>query len=415
MKSDLDRLMQENDIDAILVTGPGDHNPYMVYLTGGAHLTKADLIKKRGEEPILFHASMERDEAARTGLTTRCYADYPTYQDLLKAASGDPAKALALRYQQMLKDAGVTKGHVALYGKTDLGEGYATFATLQTLEPDITFLGFQENVLLKAMATKSEEEVNRIRHMGWVTAGVVENILDFISHHTARGDVLIRSDGEPLTIRDVKRRINLLLAENEAENPEGTIFAIGYDSAVPHSSGTDGDIVRLGQTIVFDIFPCEQGGGYFYDMTRTWCIGYAPDEVAALYEHVFSVYQQIRSELKLNVPFGDYQRRTCELFEAMGHPTVNSDPKTETGFVHSLGHGVGLFIHEQPFSRMDENHPQLLMPGSVFTLEPGLYYPNKMLGVRLEDTYWARPDGQFEILADFPMDLVIPVKSYGQR
>jgi len=415
MKSDLDRLMQENDIDALLVTGPGDHNPYMVYLTGGAHLTIADLIKKRGEQPLLFHTFMERNEAAHTGLPTRCYADYPAYKDLLKTAGGDPAKALALRYQQMLRDVGVTKGRVALYGKTDLGEGYAIFAALQILEPDICFLGFQENVLLKAMATKDEDEVNRIRRMGQVTADVVSNIVDYISGHAVRGDKLIQTNGEPLTVQDIKRRINLLLAENGAENPEGTIFAIGHDSAVPHSSGTAKDVLQLGQTIVFDIFPCEQGGGYFYDMTRTWCIGYAPDEALALYEQVLSVYQQIRGELKLNTPFGDYQRRTCELFEAMGHPTVNSDPKTESGFVHSLGHGVGLFIHEQPFSRMDEDHPQLLMPGSVFTLEPGLYYPEKMLGVRLEDTYWAKPDGQFEVLADFPMNLVIPVKDYGHR
>lgn len=415
MKSDIDRLMQENEIDALLITGAGDHNPYMVYLTGGAHLTIADLVKKQGEQPVLFHASMERDEAARTGLSTRCYADYPPYKELLKTAGGEPAKALALRYQQMLRDVGVTKGRVALYGKTDLGEGYATFSALQTLEPEISFLGFQENVLLKAMATKSEEEVNRIRRMGQITANIVANIADFLSGHAVRGDILTRPDGEPLTIQDVKRRINLLLAENGAENPEGTIFAIGYDAAVPHSSGTAGDVLRLGQTIVFDIFPCEQGGGYFYDMTRTWCIGYAPDEALALYEQVLSVYRQIRDELNIDVPFGNYQLRTCELFEAMGHPTVHSDPKTETGFVHSLGHGVGLFIHEQPFSRVDDDHPQLLKPGSVFTLEPGLYYPEKMLGVRLEDTYWARPDGQFEVLAHFPMDLVIPVSGYGHR
>jgi len=48
MKSDLDQLMQELDLDVILVTGPAQHNPAMVYLTGGAHLTNADLIKKTG-------------------------------------------------------------------------------------------------------------------------------------------------------------------------------------------------------------------------------------------------------------------------------------------------------------------------------------------------------------------------------
>jgi Xaa-Pro aminopeptidase len=48
--------------------------------------------------------------------------------------------------------------------------------------------------------------------------------------------------------------------------------------------------------------------------------------------------------------------------------------------------------------------------GSVVTHEPGLYYPDRNLGMRLEDTYWIRPDGQPEVLAEYPLDLVIPIK-----
>jgi len=51
-----------------------------------------------------------------------------------------------------------------------------------------------------------------------------------------------------------------------------------------------------------------------------------------------------------------------------------------------------------------------LEPGSVVTIEPGLYYPERGMGVRLEDTVWVRPDGEMEILADYPLDLVLPVK-----
>ena len=49
MKTDLDALMQENDLDAILITGPAQHNPAMVYMTGGGHVSNADLIKRRGQ------------------------------------------------------------------------------------------------------------------------------------------------------------------------------------------------------------------------------------------------------------------------------------------------------------------------------------------------------------------------------
>ena len=61
MKNDIDRLMKENNVDAILVTGRGQHNPFMVYMMGGGHLTNADVIKKIGEPPVLVCESMERD------------------------------------------------------------------------------------------------------------------------------------------------------------------------------------------------------------------------------------------------------------------------------------------------------------------------------------------------------------------
>src|SRR5512138_730848 len=122
--------MQANNIDALLVTGPGDHNPGMVYLTGGGHLTGADLIKKRGEPAMLFHASMERDEAAKTGLVTRSYANYPI-MEYLKETKGNRVEAAAIRYCRMLEDVGVTSGRVALYGQADLSTAFPIFTELQ--------------------------------------------------------------------------------------------------------------------------------------------------------------------------------------------------------------------------------------------------------------------------------------------
>ncbi len=116
MKSDVDRLMKANGMDAILVTGPAKHNPAMYYFTGGAHLTQAELIKKNGEDPVLFYAPMERDEAAKTGLAVRNLADYP-FSELLKETDGDIIKASGLRYKKILEDLGVTSGRLGIYGK----------------------------------------------------------------------------------------------------------------------------------------------------------------------------------------------------------------------------------------------------------------------------------------------------------
>jgi len=410
MKSDIDSLMQEREIDVLLVTGPGTHNPAMVYLTGGGHLTGGDLIKKRGEAAVLFHFPMERDEAALTGLQTKSLADYKLHE-LYKQFNGDMLKVTVRRYEMMLSDLGVISGRVALYGQADAGTTLAIFSALQQAIPQLTFVNEVANsLLLQAMMTKDAEEVARIRNVGHKTTVVVGQTLEFLCSHRTMNGVLVKSDGSPLTIGDVKHRINLWLAELGLENPEDTIFAIGYDSGVPHSSGKPSDPLRLGETIIFDIFPCEAGGGYYYDMTRTWCLGYAPEEALALYEDVHTVYHSLIAELRIDTPGKDYQERTCELFELRGHPTIRSDPQTQIGYVHGLGHGVGLHIHERPSLGRFASDSDRLYPGTVITVEPGLYYPERGLGVRIEDTIWVRPDGKFEVLAEYSHNLVIPMK-----
>lgn len=409
MKSDLDLLMEEQDLDALLITGPAQHNPPMVYLTGPIHMTAGDLLKKRGSKPVLFYNPMERDEAAKTGFSTKNLADY-RFDELIKISNGNILEATILRYQKMLTEYGLTSGKIAIYGKMDVGSSYAIFSGIKDKLPDLEIVGqLGDSILMQAMATKDEEEIAKIRAMGEITVSVVRQVADFLTSHKSKNNVLVKSNGDPLKIGDVKNNITLWLAEAGVENPEGTIFAIGRDSGVPHSSGNPNDLLELGKTIIFDIFPAEAGGGYYYDFTRTWCLGFAPDNVMALYEDVSKVYQQIMAEIKIDSLCSQYQNLTCELFADMGHPTIKSNPRTQEGYVHSLGHGVGLYIHEYP--RISSNFKEdRLSPGSIVTIEPGLYYPEKGMGVRLEDTVWVRPDGEMEILVEYPHDLVLPVK-----
>lgn len=408
MKKDLDALMHARGIDALLVSGPGKHNPVMVYLTGGASLTMGHVIKKRGEAPVLFFAPMERDEAARTGMTSHNYMEYPQFRTALRGNLDDHAVML----QTMLKDAGVTDGRLAIYGQVDAFRHYGIISRLLEMNPQLRIAdSVEDDIVLQAMATKDEAEVARIRKMGKITTEVVAATADLLTNSKVKDEVLIKENGEPLRIGEVKNQIDVWLMERGSENPEGTIFAIGRDAGVPHSTGTATDVLRLGQTIVFDIFPCEAGGGYFHDFTRTWCLGYAPDDVVKLYEDVYQVNEQLLADMEVGKPFFHYQKRTCELFEEMGHPTVMSNPGTEEGYVHSLGHGVGLKVHELPMcSYSPEGKPaNMLTPGNVIALEPGLYYPERGMGVRLENTYYINADGLFENLAPYPLDLVLPI------
>ncbi len=416
MKADLDQLMKERRYDALLVLGAGPHNPPMYYLTNGASIGAGSvLIKKRGAAPVLFVNGMERDEAAKSGLRVVDTGQY-RFRDLLKEEKGDQTRALVRYFGKMLAEAGVT-GTVAAYGQRDAGAAYHLLTALNRGRLGVTIVGeVGDNLFSLARGTKDAAEIKRLRAVARKTLAVVADVQEFLTAHRAKDGVLVKKDGSRLTIGDVKRRINFKLNELGIVDAEGgPIFAIGRDAGVPHSRGNDRDPLTLGRTIVFDIFPAEPGGGYFYDFTRTWCLGYAPDHVLAAYEDVHAAYTRAFKALRPNAPARDYQKMTCDFFESRGHPTIQSDPETTTGYVHSLGHGLGLNVHEWPSLSDYEGNAARLLPGAVFTLEPGLYYPDHPrggFGVRLEDSVWLNPATlKFEVLAKYPKDLVLPVKS----
>lgn len=417
MKSDMDALMWEKKIDVLMVLGAAEHNPPMYYFTGGGHISAAVLIKKFGEDPVLFYNEMERDEAARTGLQIRSMGTY-SMQDLLKEAEGDLALTGALRYRRMFNDIGLSAGRVAIYGNVEIGSSFATIKKFQSLMPNLEIIGENgmDSVFMRAMETKDENDVERIRRIGLLTTEVVRRTADFLMEcQVGRDDVLLNEVGDPLTVGDVHAKIRLWVAELGAELPEGFIFSIGRDAGVPHSSGNPADLLRLGQTIVYDIYPAERGGGYFYDFTRTWSLGYATTEAELLYGQVKEIFNRLLDEFSKGASFKDYQRITCEYFESKGHKSQLNTENPLDGYVHSLGHGVGLNIHERPFSGLQVDDSHRLLPGVVFTSEPGLYYPEKGMGFRIEDTLWMRPDGKIEILADYPYDFVLPMKNWRKQ
>ena len=106
MKSDVDAIMQAINLDALVVFGNADHNPPMYYFTGGGHVSHAMLVKKRGEQAVLFHGDMERDEAAKSGLKCIPFSKYD-YDDLLKKANKDAALANAMRAELIFRECGV--------------------------------------------------------------------------------------------------------------------------------------------------------------------------------------------------------------------------------------------------------------------------------------------------------------------
>ena len=407
MRSEIDQLMCDNHVDIIWVTGAGQNNPAMVYLTGGIEVTQADLFKRVGEPGVLFHSPIERDGAARSGFPLRSYAEFPL-KNLIDEAAGNIHMVPILRTKKILETLGITSGQTAVYGLTEIGSGYNMLLQLTRAFPGLSFeISPAQDILARARATKDSQEIDRIRQVAEKTVRIVANIADFVSSQQVKNEVVYKKDGTPLTISDVKKRISFMLLEFGLQAQE-TIFAIGRDAGVPHNNGNPESSLKTGQTIVFDAFFQEAGGGYCYDFTRTWCLGHAADEVQRMHQHVQEVHTQVAKAIKCGTSFSLSQGLACEIFEELGYETIQSNPATQSGYVHGIGHGLGLKVHELPASNADvpEN---ILKPGMVFTIEPGLYYPERGVGIRIEDTYYLDEDGNLKVFVEYPHDLVLPL------
>ena len=128
MKLDIDQLMADRKLDAILVQGKVLGNPPLLYMLNGVHMTSAMVVKKRGEEPVLIVGPMERDTALTVGYPVKLTTRYE-YSALLKAHNGDQLKASVSYYARIFDDLGV-RGRVGCYGLMDQGCAYVFLTTL---------------------------------------------------------------------------------------------------------------------------------------------------------------------------------------------------------------------------------------------------------------------------------------------
>lgn len=405
MKADIDRLLAERGLDAIVAMG-GSHDPNVSYLMNGAAIHDGVIVvQRRGIAPVLCHGPMERGEAATTGLRTRNLGEYDLRR-ILEEEQGDRLRARVRMLRQVFADEGV-RGRVVFYGQMDQGAAYALLRALDAASSDVDVVGdYDRNLIRDARRTKSGDEVRQIRRVSAACGRVVQRVRDYLSVRRREDGIVHTEDGRPLLIGNVRRMLRAWLLEEGLEDT-GTIFAQGADAGLPHSRGDDSRPVRTSQAIIFDIFPRPVGGGYHTDITRTWCIGPAPAELRATYDVVLDAYRKATSALKVGGRCAEYQRLVCDLFEQAGHPTPRTHSTTQVGYVHSLGHGVGLEVHEEPRISDFPGNDDALQPGMVFSIEPGLYYPNKQIGVRLEDTWRIDSSGRPENLTASSLELEI--------
>ncbi len=374
--------MEKDNVRSLIVFGDATNgNPDLRYVVGASLPRGGIYLKPRSKEPTLIVSNIDVGSARKGRVRNiRTYSDYG-FEKISSKYARDEARARF--YQLLIRDTGL-EGPLVMAGRNDSSNTLLLVDALR--KKGVKVVGEETPTILEvARETKDLSEISQLREMGKKTARVVEGTRQFLRACKVRGSKIFYKS-KPLKVETVKRTIGGLLSQEGIIAPEDTIFAAGKRSSDPHYDGSPGDVVRAAEPIVFDIFPAEPDG-YWHDCTRTYTFSNPSKRVKEMYDAVLEAQTSALDMVREKVPGRDIMTSICKLFEKRGYPTVrslaegNKEARTR-GFIHGLGHGVGLTIGERPYlSLYGTDH---LRKNSVVTVEPGLYDP-KVGGVRIED------------------------------
>ncbi|MDR2779033.1 MAG: Xaa-Pro peptidase family protein [Puniceicoccales bacterium] len=239
---------------------------------------------------------------------------------------------------------------------------------------EITVVEFS---ILPQRLIKSNKEVAEIRHTADIvsqTFAQVENILSAASVND-RNELVF--ENEILTSERLRFMMETFCHRLGA-TVDDTIVACGIAAYDPHNVGYGP--LKSNEFILIDFFPHLKTSGYYADVSRTFIKGKPTKEQANLYNTVKAAHDMAIGMAHGEVHVKDMMARTFEYFESKGFKSSNTS-NPPYGMFHSLGHGLGLDIHEPPRIGLCDD---ILQSGMIVTIEPGLYY-QEIGGVRIED------------------------------
>ncbi|MBY0054363.1 aminopeptidase P family protein [Brevibacillus agri] len=345
----LSRYLQQENTDACIVV-PG---PNLYYFTGLAlkpseRLSFAVLTK---ENRLLF--VVPRVELSK--VEKLAHDDLFWYTD-----EQGPDQALAALRQKL-----------GTLGRLGIEEGQMRVKELKAAE----MLGAKELVAIdktvdKLRVVKDEREIAALRQAVRIVEESFTAVLPAIREGVAELEIAAELEYE------MRKR-------GSEGTPFGTIVASGYRGALPHGRAAD-KLIRSGELVVLDFGAYCQG--YVADITRTVAVGEPAPELARIYEIVRQAQQAAVDAVRPGVTAHEIDETARAIIRDSGYGEF---------FTHRLGHGIGLSGHEEPY--MHKQNPLRLEPGMAFTIEPGIYLPDKG-GVRIEDNVVVTEDGCLNLM-----------------
>lgn len=226
---------------------------------------------------------------------------------------------------------------------------------------------------------------------------------DLLGRAGAGADGVLQLDGKPLLAEDVRAALREACAKHGAPCPPDVIVSSVWQGT-GHEPGSGP--LPAGLPIVIDVWPRHEASACWADMARTFVVGEpGPGQAGPIAERARlarSALEQAKASVRPGVTGRELFDGVCDLFEAAGYATQRTaGPDEEEGFQYSLGHGVGLDVHEPPGLGLAGREP--LVAGDVIAVEPGLW-DRRAGAVMFEDLVLVTESG-CEQLTDFPYDL----------
>jgi len=349
--------MNEKGWDSLLVTDP----KHVYYLTGFAsdpHERFLGLLLVRGEEPTLIVPALDAEAAnaasSVNNIVTHSDTDnpYELLQRLFKGSVG----TLGIEKEQLT---------VARYEELSAAVSAKQYADI--------------GPLLRSMrVNKSPEEIKRMKHA-----------MELIEEVLRQG---LKSVKTGVTEIEIVAELEYLMKKLGAQGPSfETMVLSGPKTALPH--GTPGDRkIQHGDLLMFDMG--VYADGYASDITRTFAVGDISPEQKNIYDAVLEANLQGIQAIKPGVTLASVDKAARDAIDQAGYGPY---------FLHRLGHGLGMDVHEYP--SVHGNNTDLVQPGMVFTVEPGVYVAG-LGGVRIEDDIFVTDNG-VEVLTSYPKELTI--------